>query len=200
MHVVAQHAYCLQSWQWSSAKSPDKAGSRCSAHRRIYSTVALAGCRRVARRRDANQLSTERLEKECTINARVGMRLPAVVQAILRKLRRLYSRKTIQYQWLTSSVLNPRSREVWRQTAGETEFRVSPDESQSGGLFAKPVVIGLLCALGSRRRMLNADGLAVGDGFEPSVGRPQQRRQPLRSTRRTRAIMRGCSVMGAAAG
>jgi hypothetical protein len=40
----------------------------------------------------------------------------------------------------------------------------------------------------------------VGDGFEPSVGRPQQRRQPLRLTRRTRAIMRGCSVMGAAAG
>ena len=35
------------------------------------------------------------------------------------------SRKAIQNQSLTKSVLNPRSREVWRQTGREREFRVS---------------------------------------------------------------------------
>ncbi len=52
--------------------------------------------------------------------------------------------------------VNPRSREVWRQTAGERQFRVSAGAPQSGGFRAKPVVIGLLCALKSQRRQLAA--------------------------------------------
>jgi hypothetical protein len=55
----------------------------------------------------------------------------------LAKMRRFGSRKTNRYQSLTSSVLNPRSPEVWRKTAGETELRVSAGASQSGGLRAK---------------------------------------------------------------
>ena len=43
--------------------------------------------------------------------------------------------------------VNPRSWEVWRQTGREREFRVSAGVSQFGGFRAKPVVIGLLCAL-----------------------------------------------------
>ena len=46
---------------------------------------------------------------------------------------------------------NPRSREVWRQTAGENGFRVSAGASQCGGLCAKPVVSGLLCTLQASR-------------------------------------------------
>jgi hypothetical protein len=41
--------------------------------------------------------------------------------------------------------------------------------SQSGGLCAKPVVIGLLCALNSPQRMLVAVGLAEGVGFEQQL-------------------------------
>ena len=68
----------------------------------------------------------------------------------------------MQNQSLTKSVLNPGSPEVWRQTAGEREFRVAAGVSKCGGFRAKPVVIGLLCALATRRRMLVADRLAEG--------------------------------------
>ena len=44
--------------------------------------------------------------------------------------------------------------------AGENEFRVSADASRCGGLYAKPVVIGLLCALNSQQSMLVLEGLA----------------------------------------
>lgn len=88
------------------------------------------------------------------------MQLLPALQAIFPKVRRLHSRKTSRYQWLTSSVLNSRSREVSRQTAGENEFRVSLGESQSEGSLAKPVVIGLLSGLGSQQRKLVVNGLA----------------------------------------
>ena len=55
----------------------------------------------------------------------------------LCKVRRLPFRKAIQYQQLTNSALNPRSPEVWRQTAGERESRVSTGASQCGGFRAK---------------------------------------------------------------
>lgn len=48
--------------------------------------------------------------------------------------------------------------------AGERQFRLSAGAPQSGGLCAKPAVIGLLCALNSRQRMSVAKELAeVGD-------------------------------------
>jgi hypothetical protein len=60
------------------------------------------------------------------IKAHVGFRLLLLPQDIFRKMRRLTARKAIQNQSLTSSVLNPRSREVRRITAVENEFRASP--------------------------------------------------------------------------
>jgi hypothetical protein len=81
----------------------------------------------------------------------------------------LLSRKTIHNQPLTSSVLNPRSPEVWRQTAREREFRVTAGLSKCGGFRAKPVVIGLLCGLARQRRKLGVDVLAEGEGFELPV-------------------------------
>ena len=114
------------------------------------------------------RLRTRRTKNLCGINARVGFRLLPLLRVISAKVRRFGS-KTTQIQRVTSSVLNPRSREVWRQTAGENEFRVSAGASQCGGLRVKPVVIGLLCALASQRRMLGAEGLAEREGFERPV-------------------------------
>jgi hypothetical protein len=54
----------------------------------------------------------------------------------LAKVRRFASRKAIQNQPLTSSVLNPRSRELWRKTVREIEFRVTVGATQYGGLRA----------------------------------------------------------------
>jgi len=65
----------------------------------------------------------------------------------ISKVRRLASRKAIRSQQLTSSVLNRRSREVWRQEGRERQFRPSAGFMQCGGSCAKPLVIGLLCAL-----------------------------------------------------
>lgn len=84
-------------------------------------------------------------------------------------MRRLASRKTIQNQSLTSSVLNPRSREVWRQTGREREFRTSASVAQSEVFARRPVVIGLLRTLENRRRTLVAVGLAVREGFKLTV-------------------------------
>ena len=72
-------------------------------------------------------------------------------------------KKVSQNQSLTRSVLNPRSREVWRQTAGEREFRASAGLSQCGGLRAKPVVIGRFCSLASRAENVGR-GRAGGEG------------------------------------
>ena len=96
---------------------------------------------------EQNRRCTERLENCCVINARVGLRLRPVPEGCLAKVRRFGSRKAIQNQPLTSSVLNPRSREVQRQPGPEREFRVPAGAPQSGGFRAKPAVIGLPCAL-----------------------------------------------------
>ena len=64
---------------------------------------------------------------------------------------------------------NPRSREVRRRTAGERQFRVSVGAPQSGGFRAKPVVIGLQCALATPQRVLVAFRLAFGDSGGCSV-------------------------------
>jgi hypothetical protein len=80
----------------------------------------------------------------------------------LYKVRRLPPRKAIQNQSLTRSVLNPRSPELWRQTAGEREFRVTAGASQCGGFRAKPVVIGDFCPLVRQRRMFDDNALAEG--------------------------------------
>ncbi len=58
------------------------------------------------------------------------------------KVRRQPFRKTIQHQSLTRTVLNPRSREVWRQTGREREMRAAMGSAQCGGFCAKPVDIG----------------------------------------------------------
>jgi hypothetical protein len=67
-------------------------------------------------------LRTERLKNRCAINARVGVRLLPVLQTIFRKSLEIGLQIPSQYQLLTSSVPNPRSREVWRKTGGEKEF------------------------------------------------------------------------------
>jgi hypothetical protein len=52
------------------------------------------------------------------------------------KVRRLPSPKAIQNQALTRAVLNSRSREVWRQTGREREFRAPTESAQCGGFAA----------------------------------------------------------------
>jgi hypothetical protein len=84
-------------------------------------------------------------------------------------VRRFSSRKTTQYQLLTSSVLNPRSREVWRITGRETEFWATAALSQCGGLGTKVRFIGNMCGLANQRRMLGADGLAEGEELGSNV-------------------------------
>jgi DNA invertase Pin-like site-specific DNA recombinase len=49
----------------------------------------------------------------------------------------------LRSEGMTTKGGNPRSREVWRHTGREREFRVSAGVSQCGGLCAKLVVIGL---------------------------------------------------------
>jgi len=119
---------------------------------------------RVARTPNHQRVAST-VPRESKFAARSTPALDAVAPSApryLSKVRKVTVTKAIQNQPLTSSVLNPRSREVWRKTAEEREFRVSVGASQCGGFHAKPVVIGLLCALGSRRRMLGADRLAEG--------------------------------------
>src|SRR5688572_11739105 len=87
----------------------------------------------------------------CAINARGGFQSFPLPRDIFCKVRRLSSPKAIQNQTLTSSVLNPRGREVWRQTARERKFQVSAGASKCGGLCAKPVVIGDFSALKTGR-------------------------------------------------
>ena len=66
---------------------------------------------------------------------------PRRLKTKLRRLRSSFTRQSGRtlnvQQWLTSSVLNARSPELWRQTAGEREFRVSAGVSQCGALRAK---------------------------------------------------------------
>src|SRR4051794_17916958 len=67
------------------------------------------------------------------------------------KVRRSAPRKQIQNQSLTRTALKTRSAEVWRLMGREREFQISAGVSQCGGLYAKPVVIRLLCALEAGR-------------------------------------------------
>ena len=55
--------------------------------------------------------------------------------------------EAIRNQSPTSSVLNPRSREVWRKTAGEKEFQTFAVLSQCGGC-ARSTDLGDFCGLG----------------------------------------------------
>ena len=59
------------------------------------------------------------------------------------KVRRLASGKTIQNQPLTSSVLNPRSRELWRQTAPEREFGPQPGAAVQSFAREGPCLLGI---------------------------------------------------------
>jgi hypothetical protein len=129
----------------------------------MASSTSVVGCVQ----RSKGQLNTERIRGRSVIKARVEFRLLPVLQAILRKVRRLGLRRTTQYQQLTSSVLKPGSPEVWRKTAEENEFWVSAGTSRSGGLRTKPMFIGDFCGFASERRMLDADGLA--EGVSPSM-------------------------------
>src|ERR1700730_2501697 len=61
----------------------------------------------------------------------------SVLRNIFCKVQRSASRKLAQNQALRKSVLNPRSREVWRQSGREREFRVSADAAQCGAFGAK---------------------------------------------------------------
>ena len=83
----------------------------------------------------------------------------------LRKMQRLGRRKAIQNQLLTSSVLNPRSREVWRQTGRETEFRVLAS-CRSAEVFARsPWLLGFQRAEIPRRKLV-AERLAEGEELD----------------------------------
>ena len=93
------------------------------------------------------------------------------------KVRRLASGKTIQNQPLTSSVLNPRSRELWRQTAPEREFRASAGVPQCRALRAKARVYwGFLRARKSAENILcGATGGPSGIRTDGTVGGCDQR-------------------------
>lgn len=77
------------------------------------------------------------LENDRAINACVGYQSLPLLRDIHCEVVRPTSRKTIQNQSLTTSVLNPRSRELWRPTATENEFRVWAAASPCGGFCTK---------------------------------------------------------------
>jgi hypothetical protein len=81
----------------------------------------------------------------------------------LCKVRRWVPRKEIQDQELMRTALNPRSAEVWRQTAGERNSGSRTDASQCEGFSREAHGIGLPCALASQQRISVAEGLAEGE-------------------------------------
>jgi hypothetical protein len=144
------------------------------------------------------------------INARVEFRSLPVLQAIFRKVQRSGSRNKTQSQSLTKSVLNPRSPELWRKKAGESEFWVSAGVLQCRGLRAKARVYWGFFHLAGRQRKFCAGQLAEGVGFEPTIRlpvytlsrrAPSTTRPPLRSFSRhpSRRILRaGADLIGKA--
>src|SRR4051812_29909753 len=82
---------------------------------------------------EPNRFRTERIKNCRWINVRVRFQLLPVLEATFQNVRRSGLRKTILLQWLTSSVLIPRSREVGRQMAREREFWASARGTQCGG-------------------------------------------------------------------
>jgi hypothetical protein len=87
----------------------------------------------------------------------------------LAKVRRFASRKAIQNQPLTSSVLNPGSRELWRKPSKRQNFGSRPVRRGAEVCARTSVFIGYFCAVASGRRMLRADRLAAEMRFGLSV-------------------------------
>ena len=139
---------------------------------------------RAIRRRSSRGGRTERVEKPSPDQCPCWFPVASAIPRYFCKVRRLPSPKAIQNQTLTSSVLIPRSREVWRQTARERELRVPCGAPQSEGFRAEPMVIGLLCALEAGRECcLQQDWRRERDsnpryGF-PYTRFPSERLQPL---------------------
>ena len=82
------------------------------------------------------------------------------------------SRKKIQNQPLTRTVLNPRSREVWRQTGREREFSAPRGSTKCGGLRANARRCWRFECAETERRKLVSEGLAEREGFEPPIRLP----------------------------
>jgi hypothetical protein len=80
---------------------------------------------------------TPRNPKPSDINAAVRSQLLLLPRDISAKCEGLRHKKPIQNQRLTRTVLNPRSREVWRQTGREREIRSPTRSAQFGGFAAK---------------------------------------------------------------
>ena len=118
---------------------------------------------------EQDRLNTERIENRCTDQRRYWIPVAPAAARYLAKVLRFSSRKAIQNQSLTSSVLNPRSREVGRQTAGERQFRVSAGAPQSGGFRAKPV--GYWASVRAQRPQRMLVAISVGGGRGPAVQR-----------------------------
>ena len=114
-------------------------------------------------------LCTVRIKKTAAHQSPRWFSVALATPRYLSKVRRFALQKRIQNQSVTKSILKTRSREVWRQTGPEREFRGSAGAAQCRGSHAKPVVIWALCAPTSHRRMLEATGLAVGERFERAV-------------------------------
>ena len=91
------------------------------------------------------------------------------------KVRRSTSQKVIQHQRLTRTVLNPRSREVWRETGQEREFRASAGAAQCGGLRANPAVIGNFSPVKSSGETCSAKDWRRGWDSNPRYGFPYTR-------------------------
>jgi hypothetical protein len=87
----------------------------------------------------------------------------------LAKVRRFASRKAIQNQPLTSSVLNPGSRELWRKPSKRQNFGSRPVRRSAEVCVRTPVFIEYFCAVASGRRMLRADRLAEGEELESNI-------------------------------
>src|SRR5262249_22173744 len=87
-----------------------------------------------------NRVATERARNSRDFNARVRFLSLSVAQVIFRKVHRFSFRKMLRFQAITNSVLNPRSTELWRRMAGESEFWVSGRVSECRGL---PTNIGV---------------------------------------------------------
>jgi hypothetical protein len=95
--------------------------------------------------------------------------------------------------WATKNDSIPIAYEI---RAGGREFRVTAGVSMCGGFCATFVVIGLLCTLVTRRRMLEREALAERSGFETAFRCHEQNQRIRPKDQRTVVQVAGAFCRG----
>ena len=128
----------------------------------------LSDSRRWHELKTSRQLRTERLKDHRTINVRVefqSLPLPAISLQSAEVAAPKRDSKSVTYEDRT----NLRSAEVWRPTDRKREFWAPAGAPRCGGLRARTVAIGLLCAPEPQGRVLVSERLAERESFERAV-------------------------------